>query len=198
MVPLLGAINGGDSGSSSYSQQYSHGGLDTSALVGAISDSPSQSYGAPAQSYSAPQQSHSYAVSQSYAAPSQSYAAPSQSYAAHSQSYSAPVETISVQAYTASGPSQSYGAPSQSYISSGYDNQQSSNGGFVGSHSFGGSSAEASYASGHNNYNSISTQNLASSSGADSYSGVDSYRPPPSGKYFVFQFQLNNAINQMF
>lgn len=64
---------------------------------------------------------------------------------------------------------------------SGYSQPSYSSGGFVGSHSFGGSASyqTTSYAADHNNYNSISPG--YAHGGQDIYSGPDSYKAPPSG-----------------
>lgn len=179
VAPIIGALSGNDVESYSQSQSYSVG-IDSATLAGSLgTDSNSQSY---SQSYSLPSQSYGSPPAQNYAAPTQSHSTPSQSYGVPSQSYSAPSQSYGTPSQTYGQPSQSYSDHSQSHgASTQTNNQPLQSEGFIGSHTFGGASSN-SFVSDHSNYASIGSQNLSHSSVRESYQGVDSYRPPPSGK----------------
>lgn len=184
---MLGAIGGSDTGSDSYShqpqQQYSSQGysseLDTNAIISAIAGGDSHS--SVSQGYSDQSNPISFQAFEAQGvhppsittihtggdAQSQSYAAQAQTYSAPSHSYSEPSQSISFQAFEAQGVSPP--AITTIHTSGGYSQPASSGW------------QPASYATGHNNYNTIGSQNLVTETGHDSYQGVDSYNAPPSG-----------------
>lgn len=168
---ILSALNAGTSGS--YAGGYSHGasgGVDTSALIGAISGGGNSGYSSSGYSQSAPVSNYS---------PYNSGYSSGYSQSSSVSNYS-PVDTPAIvgaisgansngPGYSSSGGDYASGNGNSlstvlSAVTSShgaYNAPQYGNSGFVGTHTLGG----ASY----------------TNAGSESYSGVDSYKPPPSG-----------------